>query len=61
MIKPANEVFREQFWRELQASHKAAQETREKITVETANHDAVVLHLKGKHERKHSTNKDSSK
>jgi hypothetical protein len=54
MIKPVNEVFKEQFWRELQASHKAAQEKREKITVESANQDAVILHLRGKDERKHT-------
>lgn len=57
MIKSVSEVFKEQFWRELQASHKAASENRAKVTVETANQDAVVLHLRGNDERKHTAAK----
>lgn len=59
MLKPVHEVFKERFWRELQASHKAAQETQQKVTVANAYQDAVVLHLKGKDERKHTTTKNS--
>lgn len=56
MIKPVKEVFREQFWRELQAAHKVSQE---KASV--SNSDAVILHLADYHRRNHAVDEERSK
>lgn len=42
MIKPVSEVFKEQFWQELQASHKAAIE-RSRFDPYMAQQDASVV------------------
>jgi len=56
MIKTIREVFKEQFWRELSAAHKASQE---KASV--SNSDAVVLHLSDYHRSPHATDEKGSK
>lgn len=56
-LKPIREVFADKFWRELQASHKVAQDRVVQVNAVTAQQDAVVLHLSTRKENKQDETK----
>jgi hypothetical protein len=60
-LKPIREVFQNSFWRELQASHKAAQERAVQVNAVTANQDAAILHLSTANRKDYAANEKGFK